>query len=216
MISIPRLIKNRKVFNFYNNLTHEVFNVHAAGILIYKVENNKVKVLLQQTLKYFEDFGGKTKDIDENVYQTAIREIKEETNKLFDINESRVENAPFVYNDVGKYLLFLVKADDIEKNYTSKLFDIIEKYKEEDNPKQYTKHDCGCWDIKQETPYNNHTLECYNETQLNKSINDIRIVDWKDLDVLSELSVHPRLENIIINIINNINILENDNKQERF
>lgn len=119
--------QDRKTFNFYDPITDETYVIRAAGIMLYKMGNKRnIKVLIQNRMKYYEDLGGKTSADDLTVYDTAIRELKEETNYYINITKKRLEDAEYIYNPKAKYLLFLVKAVEYEKTCTSDLFDYYE------------------------------------------------------------------------------------------
>jgi hypothetical protein len=93
-------------------------DIRAGGILFYKIDNNKVKLLLQyiknknNIKSFYEDIGGKTDYGDETIYETIYRELVEETNGI--INDKKyVHNYEHsIYSPEGKYLLLIVKADD--------------------------------------------------------------------------------------------------------
>jgi ADP-ribose pyrophosphatase YjhB (NUDIX family) len=119
---------DKKVF-FYKNMP-----VYAVGTLIYKKspENNEIEFLLVKNCKNkFEDIGGKTENTDDNIYQTACREMEEETNKIVkgcDISERIKKTRNVVYNMKSKYLVFIIQANNNEEKLESSIFDNIEYF----------------------------------------------------------------------------------------
>lgn len=106
--------RNRVVSSVTDPILNETYKVHAAGVMLYKNVGTP-KILIQNRLKYFEDIGGRTSDEDSDIYDTAIREIKEESNNIISIDKDRLKGAKYIYCSHAKYMLFLLKANEIEK-----------------------------------------------------------------------------------------------------
>jgi len=105
--------KNGKRPTFYTK-THKP--IRAGGVLFIKDD----KYLLQKKHKEdgyeYSDFGGKTDSVDNNILDTIIREVKEETNNHIILTSSQLEKAIKKYCLSSKYLLFIIKTNhDFEK-----------------------------------------------------------------------------------------------------
>ena len=123
--------KNRKIFN-YDNIDeskivsmlskNELFDksISATGILFYKIVKNNVKLML---IKYadknwpkLDDFGGRIDNTDDTVFDAAIRETEEETNKIITkdliLKISSDDNIKCFYNKTSKYFLHLIRVDE--------------------------------------------------------------------------------------------------------
>jgi hypothetical protein len=98
--------------------------VTAAGALIYKKFRNKLKLLIIESDRGFEDIGGKIDTDDQDIFSAAAREIEEETNKKIKIENTleRLKKAPYVYVPKSKYVIFLLEASDKEKRLTKDEF----------------------------------------------------------------------------------------------
>lgn len=97
----------------------------SAGVLIYKITNNKIFFLLgKENLilskkkcnkgEKFSDFGGKKNNNDNNYIDTASREFYEETmGSICSLCEMKdlLINAKVFYNEKYKYYQFLLKMD---------------------------------------------------------------------------------------------------------
>jgi hypothetical protein len=59
--------------------------LRASGVLFYRfdMEEMDYKLLLIYSRDKYEDFGGCTDDVDDNIKETAVREVEEESNKIF-------------------------------------------------------------------------------------------------------------------------------------
>lgn len=110
----------RKFF-FYKNMP-----IYAVGTLIYKIKQNNFELLLVKNKKNkFEDIGGKVEQIDNDIYDTACREMEEETNSVIqgeNIIERIKKSTDIIYNFKSKYLLFLIKADNHQEKLDKKVF----------------------------------------------------------------------------------------------
>ena len=104
--------------------------IRATGMLLYKYRDSKIEILLNKTENkyYYEDLGGKT-DIDDKTYfDTAIREIAEETNLKIIFTMEQICDAKTIYNKKAKYLLFIVEATEEQKILQKNDFDKIETH----------------------------------------------------------------------------------------
>lgn len=116
------MFKNRKVF-FYKNSP-----ITAGGVLFYKKTENGLELLLLNKKNKFEDIGGKTEFKDRNILETICREVSEETNNLIKKCDliDRLKNSEPIYSYNSKYLIFLIEADEFEKNLNKKDFQDVE------------------------------------------------------------------------------------------
>lgn len=103
--------------------------VRAAGILLYTYVNGQKWFLFRKAKGKWQDMGGKTDVQDTSIVDTAIREATEETNgKLFSVDDTytccqtRLRNMlsngrghRIRYNKRSKYVLFIVRVDDLKK-----------------------------------------------------------------------------------------------------
>lgn len=122
----PRKIFNRdnitesKIVDNLSDSTKTYENtISACGSLIYKVEDNKVKLLL---IKYtdikwprLDDFGGKIDITDMSVFDAMSREVSEETNNIIKGDYLKIlinKNTLTFYNKQSKYYLWLIKIDN--------------------------------------------------------------------------------------------------------
>jgi predicted NUDIX family NTP pyrophosphohydrolase len=119
------LIKERPTFYYNNDLTKPI---RAGGVLLYKKNNNKLQILLikkecffkkNQCYDIYEDIGGKTDVFDKNILETITREVEEETNNIIKIS---FDNSESFYISHGKYLLYLIEANENIQNYNSTHF----------------------------------------------------------------------------------------------
>lgn len=96
-------------------------SISACGCLIYKIENNKVKLLL---IRYFDqkknnkldDFGGKVDIIDNSVFETIARETSEETNDLISkkyvLDKIISKEYASYYTPSAKYYFIVIECDN--------------------------------------------------------------------------------------------------------
>lgn len=119
-----------------NNIKSEC---KACGILPFAIIENKLYFLLQKNNKnIYSDFGGKREIYDNDYIKTASREFAEETNGFFfnknfinnniSINNKiknctiiidsiiRYSNPLYLYNYIGKYLIYLLEIPSINSN----------------------------------------------------------------------------------------------------
>ena len=104
----------RPIFYFNGDVNKEI---KAGGIIFYK--NNKL--LMIHCKDKIEDFGGKSDIDDKNIYDTVSREVEEESNKIFTVEDikNRIEGKTYIYIPWSKYALFFV---ELMKDYDPKIF----------------------------------------------------------------------------------------------
>jgi len=118
--------EKRKTFYLFNNID---FPIRACGILFYRKNTNFEFLLINNyNRKTYEDFGGKTDDLDKSFIETAAREAEEESNGIFkkvDIIKNIGEN--YIYNKNFKYMLFVVEINKDFYNVDESEFGDYEK-----------------------------------------------------------------------------------------
>lgn len=102
--------------------------VTAAGVLIYKFVKNSMHILMADTRGTFEDLGGRADKKDKDIYSTAAREANEESNNILNKRKlkNRIKNAPYVYLEKSKYVVYFIKANEEEENLIESDFGDIE------------------------------------------------------------------------------------------
>lgn len=118
--------KNKKTTMFINE--DNTKPITAAGVIIYKKVNNKMKLLMAESRNRYEDIGGKIDPIDESIYHAAAREIEEETNHIIKSDDiiDRLKSANYVYVPNSKYIIFIVEANAEEKKLKKEDFGKME------------------------------------------------------------------------------------------
>ena len=108
-------IKKKKRPTFYTRSNKEI---RAGGVLFVK----DGKYLLQKKPKnnsfQYSDFGGKTDVSDNDIIDTIIREVKEETNNQIILTRNQLNKAKKKYITSSKYLLFIIKT---KKNFKKQI-----------------------------------------------------------------------------------------------
>lgn len=122
-IILLNICKNRKIF-----INDENKDVLSAGVIFYKVESNKLKLLLIKKNHIYEDLGGKSDTSDESIKDIAIREVLEESNNILNLTKDRLNYS--IYLNEAKYCLFLVEANENEKQLISEDFGEYEEISE--------------------------------------------------------------------------------------
>jgi len=91
--------------------------VTAAGVLFYKKVGKNLMLLVIDNQGKYEDIGGKIDSNDTNILTAVCREIEEETNaKIKSENVlERLRTSHHVYVPRSKYLIYLLEANDYEK-----------------------------------------------------------------------------------------------------
>lgn len=112
--------KNKVRFHLNNQ------EICAGGVILYRMINSNIELLLIKSRDKYEDFGGKIDKGDVDIYDTIAREVKEESNNLIDYDSIMLRikdtnNKP-VYVKYSKYLVFILEANDLEKELTSEMF----------------------------------------------------------------------------------------------
>jgi hypothetical protein len=127
---------HRKTFKINNKI------YVSAGIILYTVDNGIYNFLLQKTDRgswVYEDFGGKSEDIDTCIKDTAFREFLQETNCTE--ADSTIFNTAFLDMQLTdkrsiiypiqeyKYMLYIIYVSPQLKNHLKlEDFDVIEKH----------------------------------------------------------------------------------------
>ena len=113
--------------------------VRAAGILIYTKHYGKKIRLFREVNGKMEDIGGKTDAVDDNILQTAAREVCEETDgRLFSSTHTRKrcfvilmdllqQTEEIEYNKRCKYLLFKIQVNPAILQEDMRRFGLEEK-----------------------------------------------------------------------------------------
>ncbi len=111
---ILKKVKIHKNTMYLNN--DKTKPITAAGALFYKRIEKKIYLLISQSDGKYEDIGGKIEPKDKNIYETICREIKEETNSKILITSDRLKISQYVYVPHSKYIIYIIEANDTEKN----------------------------------------------------------------------------------------------------
>lgn len=100
--------------------------ITASGVILYKFDKNKLKLLLikSKNRKTYEDLGGHIDETDKDIYDTASREVFEESNKVLNRKsiKKRIKKSSCFYTPKSKYLIFLLEATDEEEKMNSIIF----------------------------------------------------------------------------------------------
>lgn len=132
------IIVQRQVFDFE---TENIVKgpcpkpVLAAGVLFHKIVDGDVQVLV---VRYFDpnwpnldDLGGRANIFDRHVFDTIVREVREETNGIIEITLAMSQIAKKVYVPESKYACWLIDADSQEANGVANLecadFGVLER-----------------------------------------------------------------------------------------
>jgi hypothetical protein len=116
------MINNRKIFYLDDDKNKPIM---AGGVIIYRIlENGDLELLLIDSIRNFEDLGGKTSESDKNIFETVTREAFEESNEILNKIKirTRIKKAEYVYTKKNKYIVYIIKATNNEKNLVSKEF----------------------------------------------------------------------------------------------
>lgn len=111
-IMVGKRDNQRPIFHY-----EEINEIKAGGILFYRYNEitNENDFLLINSRNNYEDFGGRTDQVDSNIIDTISREVYEESNCIFekDFIIKKIENNDEkIYIPYCKYLLYIVKLDD--------------------------------------------------------------------------------------------------------
>jgi ADP-ribose pyrophosphatase YjhB (NUDIX family) len=120
------MLSNDRPTFYYNNDKDKP--IRAGGIIFYKKDNDDIKILLIKDNDRYEDIGGRTDIKDITIIDTVSREVEEETNNV--IKSNNIKNilitSQSFYIPHGKYIIYLVEADNYIKNLDSSVFGDIE------------------------------------------------------------------------------------------
>lgn len=112
---------------YYNN--NEKLEVRAGGVVFYRYTKrmSEPEFLMVNYNGRYEDFGGKTDNIDNNIIDTICREVDEESNNIFSKIHvlNMIENKKPIYCQKSKYVVYIVK---INKYVDPKKFGHKEKH----------------------------------------------------------------------------------------
>jgi hypothetical protein len=105
---------NKKVMYLNGDHTKPIMG---SGVLIYKNEDGKMKILILDTKHKYEDIGGNIYRTDSTLYDAICREIEKETNGIIKKTDifNRIQKAKYIYIPKAKYLVFLLEATVTEK-----------------------------------------------------------------------------------------------------
>lgn len=111
-----------KIFFMYNDKKNPL---NAGGIILYKIDNNRMYLLMIEKEGMYEDFGGNTKYYDETIHDVVSREAWEKSNKLLDKDsiKKRVASSKYIYNSDAKYISYFVHANEEEAKLTNNDFE---------------------------------------------------------------------------------------------
>jgi hypothetical protein len=111
----------RKTFYFNDDKEKPIT---AGGVILYKIENDKIYLLLIDSRGNYEDFGGRSDDTDETIFDVVSREAHEESNYILnkDTIKERLMTAKSAYTSHSKYIIYVINANNEESKLTSKIF----------------------------------------------------------------------------------------------
>jgi hypothetical protein len=120
---------HRKIFYLDEDINQEK-PITAGGVIIYKIEKGQIYLLLIDSRGNFEDFGGRSDENDETIFDMVSREAYEESNMLLDRNKikERLITAKYVYSINSKYIVYIINALEDESKLTSEMFGNKEIY----------------------------------------------------------------------------------------
>lgn len=110
----------RSSFNIDNRL------VYACGVILYRVQHNRIEMLLIKGKTYLEDLGGKIDASDTDIYETVIREAYEESNGLIKITRERLLDTKPIYTPASKYMIYIIRATNEEEQLVQEQFGTYE------------------------------------------------------------------------------------------
>jgi hypothetical protein len=99
--------------------------ITAGGVILYKIKNDKIYLLLINSKGNYKDFGGRSDDADESIFDVVSRQAHEESNYILDKDtiKDRLISAKSAYMPHSKYIIYVVFANDEESKLTSEIFD---------------------------------------------------------------------------------------------
>jgi ADP-ribose pyrophosphatase YjhB (NUDIX family) len=114
--------KNNDRPTFYLNDDQEK-PLRAGGVMFYRfdMEEFDYKLLLIYSRDKYEDFGGCTDAVDDNIKETVSREVEEESNKIFSQKYilDNIKDDKSVYIKHCKYILYFM---ELEEKYDPEIF----------------------------------------------------------------------------------------------
>ena len=133
-MQLGQLGNSKKITNAKNRWFFEVENlgiVYAVGFLLRKGNHYLMQKHEDKTYKY-SDFGGKTEYYDKDVYDTAMRELCEESNGYLNLTREELLESEKFYYKKSKYLLFIV---DTDKEHTDDISSMGDKEIHDNKPR---------------------------------------------------------------------------------
>ncbi len=126
-------MSKRKIFYLHDDKN---FPIMAGGAILYKIENDRVYLLMIEKQGSYEDLGGKTEEIDETIYDVIARETFEESNSLLskELIKKRLQASKYMYNSNSKYIVYMINANDEESKL--KMEDFGDKEIHDDMPRK--------------------------------------------------------------------------------
>ncbi|MDD4931449.1 MAG: hypothetical protein PHG66_04895 [Candidatus Colwellbacteria bacterium] len=87
------------------------YPIRAGGVSFYSFHEGKTLILLLNTSKWYEDIGGKTEIGDLDLFCTISREVNEESNRLFEMDEiyQVIQKSQVTVARKSKYTSFYVE-----------------------------------------------------------------------------------------------------------
>jgi 8-oxo-dGTP pyrophosphatase MutT (NUDIX family) len=118
------LTNKRKTIFLNDNPTKPVT---AAGVILYRFDGKKMQLLLINSRNKLEDIGGKIDQIDDSIEEAAAREVEEETNGMIKRDDiidrlNATKSNELIYVKNSKYVIYVIKADDAERELTKDEF----------------------------------------------------------------------------------------------
>jgi len=133
-MQIGQLGNSKKITNAKNRWFFEVENlgiVYAVGFLLRNNSNYLMQIHKDKRFKY-SDFGGKTEYYDKDVYDTAMRELCEESNGYLNVTREELIQSEKFYCKKSKYLLFIV---DTNRDYKKAIESMGDKEIHDNKPR---------------------------------------------------------------------------------
>ena len=117
-------VKQKPIFNIKLENSDDEIKISAGGVILYRIKNGVLELLLMTNRNKYEDLGGTSDVGDLNIYDTVSREVSEESNELIDIKSimDRIQKSDYILSKTCKYIIFIIKANDKERNLVSEQF----------------------------------------------------------------------------------------------
>lgn len=125
------ILTNKRKIIYYEN--DPIKPVTAAGVIFYRYDGKDMQLMLINSRNKLEDIGGKIDQIDRSIEEAAAREVEEETNKIIKANDiiDRLNEAlsnQKIYVKNSKYLIYIIKANELERELTTDDFGDYENH----------------------------------------------------------------------------------------